>query len=645
MVGVHRARIRPWRAALILAILLGGWVLRLYGLNWDQGHGVHPDERYITWVAASLRLPEELSDLFDPARSGLNPYRWPPDVEAREQPNGQNGETLQPRARSFSYGHLPLYLLALTSGGDSDVARLALVGRVLSALFDVLSIALTLALGRMLYGAFVGVLAAVLVALTIMHIQLAHFATFDTALTCFVLVTLLFATRFVRYGRRRDAVLAGFGVGLAIGSKFSGSLLLLPLVMAHGLRWDEGVGSQGVRAQPGERGGWRKRWRGVRGPIGTLFLSLLAALVVLGLTNPFAVLQPDEWLQNLRDQGAMLRGDESFPFTLQYRGTWPYLYSIGQQLRWGMGVPLGLAAFAGLAYVLVRAWRSPPRAEVWIALGWAVVYFGLVGSLYVKFLRYMLPLAPVLAIFGAELVRAGARRLGTRRERIAGSRGWSRGPGALPSALVILPTLLYALAFLNVYRGDHPWLGLSRWIYNHVPAGATIATERWDHQLPLTLVQDERVRWPGEFQQQALDPYAPDTEGKLRRMLEQLAGSDYVVVASNRLYGSTTRWPERYPLMRRYYEGLFDGRLGFQLVAVPDVDRHPQLGPVALVNDPFGVTGLPSPLPPERAGPAPVTLNLGRADESFTVYDHPRPLLFRNMARLGAEEMAQRLAE
>jgi len=228
---------------------------------------------------------------------------------------------------------------------------------------------------------------------------------------------------------------------------------------------------------------------------------------------------------------------------------------------------------------------------------------------------------------------------------MAGSRCWSRGPGALPVALIILPTLLYALAFLNVYRGAHPWLSLSRWIYDHVPAGATIATERWDHQLPLTLAQDGRVRWPGEFQQQVLDAYAPDAEAKLRRMLEQLAGSDYVVVASNRLYGSTTRWPERYPLMRRYYEGLFDGWLGFQLVPVPDVERHPQLGPVALVDDPFGAAGLPSPLPPGRADPAPVTLKLGRADESFTVYDHPRPLLFKNVARLTAEEMARGFVE
>jgi hypothetical protein len=208
-------------------------------------------------------------------------------------------------------------------------------------------------------------------------------------------------------------------------------------------------------------------------------------------------------------------------------------------------------------------------------------------------------------------------------------------------ALVVLPTLLYALAFLNVYRGEHPWLRLSRWIYAHVPPGTTIAYEAWDHRLPLTLQQAGVLRWPDEFHQPALDPYVPDSAAKLRAWLEQLAASDYVLIASNRLYGSTARWPARYPLMRRYYECLFGGALGYRLVTLPDVERQPRLGPLAWVADPFGAAGLASPLPPERERPAPLTLHPGRADESLTVYDHPRPLLFQNVARLSPQEMAR----
>jgi hypothetical protein len=595
----------------LFVIILSGWALRLYGLNWDQGYGLHPDERYITWVAASIHLPDRPSDLFDPAQTGLNPYRWPPDERSSED-----------RSRPFSYGHLPLYLLVLTAGGDADEARLALVGRVLSAAFDTATIVLAFALGRLLYGRATAVLAAAFVALTVMHIQLAHFAAFDTALTCFVVATLLFATRFVRYRRRRDVVAMGLCLGLAAGVKFIAILLLVPVAVANVLRWEHLLG--------------RRQWRRLRRPLGLFALSLLVAMFAFGLTNPFSLIQPGEFIDNLKDQGAMLRGDDNFPFTRQYHGTLPFLYPIEQQLRWGMGLPLGLVTFGGLGWALVRVWRRSPQAEEWIALAWTVVYFGFTGSLYVKFMRYMLPVSPLLAIYGAGMLQVGRWQVG---KLASGKRFF-----VVLCGLVILTTLFYAFAFLNVYRGDHPWLKLSRWIYAHVPPGATMAYERWDHHLPLSLKQAGVTRWPGEFNQSALDLYAPDTPGKLRTLLEGLAASDYLVIASNRLYGSTARWPERYPLTRRYYQLLFQGQMGYRLILLPDVERQPQLGPLALVADPFDVAGLPSPLPPEREQPAPLTLHLGRADESFTVYDHPRPLLFKNVAHLSVIEMERLFA-
>jgi 4-amino-4-deoxy-L-arabinose transferase-like glycosyltransferase len=602
-------------SCLIIAILLAGLALRLYGLNWDQGYGLHPDERYVTWVAASIYLPDKASDFFDPAQTGLNPFMWPPD-----------GRSPQDRVRPFSYGHFPLYLLVLVAGGDADEARLALVGRALSALFDTATILLVFALGRFLYGAAVGILAATLSAFTVMHVQLAHFATFDTALTCFVVATLLFAARFVRYGRRRDAVAMGLALGLAVGAKFNAVLLLLPVIMAHALRW--------------EHLAWSGAGRRLRRPAGFLILTLLVAGVVFALTNPYALIQWGEFVDNLKDQSAMLRGDDNFPFTRQYHATLPFLYPIEQQLRWGMGWPLGLVALGGWGYALARAWRRPPRAETWIPLVWTLVYFGVVGSLYVKFMRYMLPLLPLLAIYGARMLWVASLRIC----KFAGGK-CAGSLCAVLASLVFLPTLLYALAFLGVYRGEHPWLKLSRWIYAHVPPGATIAYEQWDHRLPLTLDQAGVTRWPGEYEQPALDMYAPDTPEKLRALLERLAASDYVVIASNRLYGSTARWPERYPLTRRYYQCLFEGRLGYQWVALPGVARQPRLGPLALDSDPFGAAGLSSPVPPEQAPPAPLTLHLGRADESFTVYDHPRPLLFWNVEHLSVGDLERLCAD
>jgi hypothetical protein len=618
---------------VMVLILWAAWAFRLYGIDWDQGQGLHPDERYISWVASSMDLPARLGDALNPEQSGLNPFRWPPD-----------GTQEQDRERPFSYGHWPLYLTVGMAGGDSDEARIRLVGRALSASFDVLTLLLAFALGRLLYGEATGVLTAAFLGGAVMHIQLSHFATFDTAVTCLAIATLLFATRFARLGAPREALLSGLFLGLAVGAKFSAILLLLPVAAAHVIapRDASGAGrlALGRRRVGHLRGMWARLTRSVHSwPPALLFVaSTSLAALAFGVSNPFALIEFGAWTANLQDQRAMLMGDDQFPFTRQYRGTWPFVYPLEQQLRWGLGI-LGLVALVGFVYALIRLWRASEREERWIPVFWVFVYFGFFGGAWTKFMRYMLPILPVLIMYGAvAALRFGRWIAGTER------REHHRLVTALAAGAALLPWL-YALAFLNIYRGEHPWVRVSEWIYGHVPASATLAHERWDHQLPLMLQQDGVARWPGEYQSLVLDPYALDTEEKLRGMLDQLVSADYLVVASNRLYGSVSRWPERYPLMQRYYELLFAGKLGYQLIPTGEIDRNIRLGPVSLVSDPFRAAGLGSPLDDGRAHPSPVTLDLGAADESFTVYDHPLPLLFQNASRLTQAQMLSAFAD
>jgi hypothetical protein len=60
---------------------------------------------------------------------------------------------------------------------------------------------------------------------------------------------------------------------------------------------------------------------------------------------------------------------------------------------------------------------------------------------------------------------------------------------------------------------------------------------------------------------------------------------------------------------------------------------------VTLKDDTLSRPGLPSPGSLEEWRPSRVTLNLGPADESYTVYDHPLVLIFENRDRLSAAEL------
>ena len=52
---------QTWQRVLIALFLVGlltaAAVLRLTNINWDQYQHVHPDERFIVWVADSIDAP------------------------------------------------------------------------------------------------------------------------------------------------------------------------------------------------------------------------------------------------------------------------------------------------------------------------------------------------------------------------------------------------------------------------------------------------------------------------------------------------------------------------------------------------------------------------------------------------------------
>jgi hypothetical protein len=297
-----------------------------------------------------------------------------------------------------------------------------------------------------------------------------------------------------------------------------------------------------------------------------------------------------------------------------------------------MGLPLGLVAWSGLVAGLVRWLRHGAWTEA-LLLAWAGPYLVVTGLLYAKYLRYMLPLVPVLCILGAGLLLGRFRGQGAEPSESPSPQIASPGFGfrlsRIVALVVVLSTLAYVLLFVSIYAVPHSWVTASEWIYRHVPAGSILAVEHWDRALPLPVELDGQRQSATEYTYRTLPLYdEPDKGVKWEGLAADLAGSDYLIVASRRLYGSIPRLPDRYPVANRYYDRLFasglsGSELGFELVG-------------EFIRDPAWLNPRLPPLP----GPAPA---LFRPDESFVVYDHPRALIFRNAGRLTTEELLQRL--
>ncbi len=142
----------------------------------------------------------------------------------------------------------------------------------------------------------------------------------------------------------------------------------------------------------------------------------------------------------------------------------------------------------------------------------------------------------------------------------------------------------------------------------------------WDDALPLNINKYDVQG--GIFTPMNLELYETDTPEKREAMLKVLEESNYIVIPSNRAYDAMPRMPLRYPLTLKYYQTLFDcnncsgdklenraygleppfkSPLGFELVAT--FESPPSLGFLKF---------------PDQS-----------ADESFTVYDHPKVMIFK----------------
>lgn len=610
------ARVNRWLGqnwtGLTLAVLLpAAFALRVYGLDWDRGLLFHPDERQILMVVESLYLPEDPLALLGP-ESPLNP-------------------------RFFAYGSFPIYLLRLVScvlGLQSrewaTMARSYLIGRVLSALFDTCSVYATYLLARKTFGRRVAILAAVLVSFTVLHLQLAHFYTVDTILTTLVLLAVGKAVDVARRGKLRDGASFGLLFGVALATKVS----VLPLAAVVVLAWLSYAWPAGPTAC------WTlsnltQAWHQVRGRV---LLSFGLALASFLLLEPYALIDWYRFGQAIGQEAAMSQGWFDFPYTRQYIGTVPYVYQARQILLFAMGPLLGILGLGGLLWLVIRLWRKPAR-EVAVVVSWPLLYAVLQGIAHAKFIRYTLPVLPFLCVAGAVMWMAAWDASGAP-GRSKGMRRFARPALAVVLSVVLVTTLSYALAFLNIYSHPHPWLQASSWLCQCLPEGSTIVVEYWDDPLPVrSNARSSGCRQKFAFVQ--LDLYAPDTAAKLEQLLDAIQSSDYIVLSSQRLYATITRLPQRYPMTSRYYQQLFAERLGFQLVAAPAV--YPRLCGIVLVDNPSAGLELATPRLLEDSRPTGLAIDLGQADESFTVYDHPQPLVFAKVRQLLRSELRELL--
>jgi hypothetical protein len=387
------------------------------------------------------------------------------------------------------------------------VHRSLLAGRTVSATAGVLSVWFVFLIGRRLFDAETGLFAALLLAISPLHVTCSRYMKEDALCLMMILACLYFFIRGMQDGKLGDYLTAGLFAGFAAGSKYSGMLTAALFLAAPWLR----------------SGSLLPDWKQCR----ISFFCLLLMPVGFLLCCPYAVLDAHDFLANFMvERNHMRQGHQGVAIDAwsQY-----WMYHFARSVVPGMTALCAAAAVIGMGMLLAS--RVP---AAWLIVA-AVALFYLPAE-WVKAKpppqpeRYILPCVPFLCLAAA----FAWERLSRRRGRIA-------------VAAAVLLSLFSAQRTAALARDLHEDTRekMRQWIAEALPPGTSIIIDAaYSPQLGETKMNRRLIkaeRHPNSFTITAL----------------KASGFEYLLVNSF-AYRRYFHEPKRNELMHRRMENIFN---------------------------------------------------------------------------------------
>lgn len=323
-----------------------------------------------------------------------------------------------------------------------DPTMFYLLGRATTAVFGAATVAVAFVLGRTAYGHRAGLLAALCIAVNVLHAELSHRVGVDIPMTLFAALALCFAIRIANGGSRRDYVLGAVSAALATTTKLPGILVLLPLIAAH---------AYGVSRLASES----RRW--VTAP--NLWMAAGLFIAVWVVTNPGIIFANNYW--SLYAQPVSEVADEVAELSAR-PVLWVFYLDV---VKSSMGWPLFTAALLSAVYA---AWRRRP-ADV-LLLGYALVNYiaiSVTTSEYLYFPRYALPIIVVLSVLTARAISDLPELIPSHRQLVS---------VAVAVVLVVWP-LGQAISNSRLLTRTDTRTLARQWFDAEVPAGSVVLIE------------------------------------------------------------------------------------------------------------------------------------------------------------------------
>ena len=332
-------------------------------------------------------------------------------------------------------------LAAFAESRRQSLTVFLLIPRVLVVVLAVATVWWVFNIGRRTFGAAVGHVAALFLALAFLHVRESHFGVTDVPMTALVVLAVLLTLRWQEVPSLGRALAAGLAAGLATATKYNAIVVCAAFVVA----WIEQMTARGALD--------RARLRGLAVAL-PAYLAAVAAAFAAGA--PYTLLRWDRFLADARTLLATMAAGHG----IVVGQGWGYFLTA--VLPAAVGVPILAAAVAGTAVVLVTRFRA--AASV---LAFPLVYYAVAGRSYSVFARYILPVVPFICLAAAWFVVWAAERLSERRPQ------WRDGLIATAAVLMVIPTARNTVLFDRLMSRTDNRVIVSRELRRIIPAGST----------------------------------------------------------------------------------------------------------------------------------------------------------------------------
>jgi hypothetical protein len=448
---------------LLSLILAAGLLLRAWGIAFGLPFEYHVDER--SYLSPAWLLEKGQVDLL------LGPFSFIVFIEH------QLLQLLAPLLNSLA---LPPYF---DLSGITSQTIFFLLGRLTSVLLGTATAVPVYLIGSKLWDRKVGLVAALFLAISFIHVRDSHYGVPDVTGTFLVAMAGYYATMVSPNSRLYYYVLAGIFAGLAISTRMVSLLIFVPIVLYHAFP----IQING-RAQAGLLGGRdfaapsKLLWRHVSGIWQWFWANVMTSRLVLtvgvaGLTcivsMPQMILRPIDFARGFYDQFQLGQLGGFGRHQVDDATGWIFYL---KTLRWGIGDLLLVLSIAGVVMLFIRRSKRPI-----FLFSFPLLYFVLMGRTGHFFARYAMPLVPFLALAAAAFlcfVLSGLR-LPRKYTTLL----------AVGATLIVVAHPLYSSLQHDVLltREDSRTIA-KEWIEEHIPEGSLIAVE-W-HTPPLATVAE-----------------------------------------------------------------------------------------------------------------------------------------------------------